>query len=607
VNWIDWTIIGMYVVSALAIGVLFTKKAGESTADFFVAGRSLPWWIAGTSIVATTFSADTPLFVAGLARTVGISGNWFWWSGAIGTVASIFFFAKLWRRTQAVTDVEFLILRYKNGTPVKSLRVFNVFYNGVFVNCVVMASVTLAMAKIMKVMLHLSDDPLFTLGALKVTSTVVLLIILGGCAVFYTTLSGLYGVVYTDLIQFALAMVGSIGLAIVVYLDASSGPGLMAKLQSAPDFKETLINFIPDLSKWNMPTFAFYVFMFMAWWAAVPSGGYFVQRLLACKSEKDSVLAFLWFNFLHYVVRSWPWVLVGLLSIITFHNLPDAESAFPLMIDKFLPVGLKGAMVASLLAAFMSTLDTQLNWGTSYLINDFYEPYVAPNRSEEHYVAMSRLFMLLLTVVALISSAFLASILDAYKYLGLLWGGVSTVLIARWYWWRVNPQSEIAAIATSLLLSVVLAFSLPDARDEAGKVLTDYYTLRLMIVVFSSTIMWIIVAFLTSKEPDDRAIEFYKRMRIPGPGWRKVAEMTGVEPEEGQLGAATLGWLGCVALIIGLLIGVGKLLFHEWEQGTIAIIIALVGGIVMALQFKKLTFIDDTDSSEELKAATADQ
>ena len=609
-NWIDWSIIGLYVVSALVIGVVFTKKAGESTDDFFVAGRSLPWWIAGTSIVATTFSADTPLFVAGLARTVGISGNWFWWSGAIGTVASIFFFAKLWRRTQAVTDVEFLVLRYNDGAPVKSLRVFNVFYNGVFVNCVVMASVTLAMAKIMNVMLHLSDKPLFTVLGMKVTSTVVLLVILGGCAVFYTTLSGLYGVVYTDLIQFALAMIGSIGLAIVVYIDASKGAGLMAKLQSAPDFKETLVSFIPDLSTFNLPTFAFYVFMFMAWWAAVPSGGYFVQRLLACKSEKDSVLAFLWFNFLHFVVRSWPWVLVGLLSIITFHGLKDAESAFPMMIDKFLPVGLKGAMVASLLAAFMSTLDTQLNWGTSYLINDFYEPYIAPDRDEEHYVAMSRIFMLLLTVAALVASAFLSSILDAYKYLGLLWGGVSTVLIARWYWWRVNPQAEIAAIVTSLTLSIVLAVWMPDAKGANGEMLADYYTIRLLIVTLFAFIMWVTIAFVTSKEPSERAIAFYKRMRIPGPGWRKVAEITGVEPEEGQLVAATFGWIGCVALILGLLIGVGKLLFHEWGQGFISVGIALAGGILMALQFKRLTFIsdapkDDGKEDEPREAAAA--
>jgi SSS family solute:Na+ symporter len=211
---------------------------------------------------------------------------------------------------------------------------------------------------------------------------------------------------------------------------------------------------------------------------------------------------------------------------------------------------------------------------------------------------MSRLFMLLLTVAALIASAFLSSILDAYKYLGLLWGGVSTVLIARWYWWRVNPQSEIAALATSLTLSIILALFLPDVKDADGKLVTDYYTLRLMIVVFTSAIVWVIVAFATSKEPDERAIEFYKKMRIPGPGWRKVAEMTGVKPEEGQLLVATLGWIGCVALIIGLLIGVGKLLFHEWAQGATAIAIAGAGGILMALQFRKLTFNDTPSDSE---------
>ena len=587
---IDWGIVALYVLSALGIGMLFTKKAGNSTADFFVAGRSLPWWIAGTSIVATTFSADTPLLVAGLARKTGIYANWFWWSGAIGCIASVFFFSKLWRRTEAVTDIEFIVKRYDKGHSAKFLRIFNVFYNGVLVNCVVMASVTLAMAKIIKVLLNLSDDTIFTMPVFgDINATGILLVILGAAAVFYTALSGLYGVVYTDLIQFALAMIGSIGLAIVVYVDASHGNGMMAKLTASPDFKESLLWFIPDLHHFSLTVFGFIVYITVSWWAAVPSGGYYVQRLLACKTEKDSMLAFLLFNILHFIVRSWPWVLVGTLSIIYFPSLADPESAFPEMINKFLPVGLKGAMVASLLAAFMSTLDTQLNWGTSYLINDLYEPYIAPAKSEKHYVLASRLSMLGLTIVALLVSTRLTSIIDAYKYLGLAWGGIGTVMIARWYWWRVNPWSEITAFAGSLVIGNLLAFYLPDVKEPEP---IDYYTVRLLITIVSVTILWVIVTFLTgSKQPTEKHIEFYRKMRIPGPGWRKVAELAGVEPVKGELMTNTLAWIGCTVFILGLLISIGKFLFHEWTPAFIYLAVATAGGLLLRRQMKRMTFL----------------
>jgi len=270
---IDWAIVALYVLSAIGIGVLFTKKAGNSTVDFFVAGRSLPWWIAGTSIVATTFSADTPLFVAGLSRTTGIHGNWFWWSAAIGSIASVFFFAKLWRRTEALTDIEFVVKRYEATAARSSLRVFRVFYNGVFVNCVIMASVTLAMAKIAKVILNLSNEALFEMPLFgPVTPTGVVLLLLGGSALLYSALSGLYGVVYTDLVQFVLAMLGSIGLAVIVYMDASGNGGMMTKLAASPDFKSSLVWFIPELSSFNLLTFAFFVYIFVACGAPFPAG-----------------------------------------------------------------------------------------------------------------------------------------------------------------------------------------------------------------------------------------------------------------------------------------------------------------------------------------------
>ncbi|MFZ9012270.1 MAG: sodium:solute symporter family transporter [Anaerohalosphaeraceae bacterium] len=281
---IDWVIVAAYIVIAIGIGAFFTKRAAQNTDEFFVAGRSLPWFIAGTSIVATTFSTDTPLFVAGMSRDTGISSNWFWWSVAVGQIATVFFFARLWRRTGVVTDLEFVVKRYKASASRSFLRIFKVFFDGILINCTVIASVTLAMTKIMKTMLNISDTPLFTMPFFgEITFTAVLLLILAGSAVLYSCLSGLYGVVYTDLVQFALAMIGCIGLAVIVYIDASKGVGLMQKLSEAPDFKPETLNFFPDLNSLNLLSFAFVVYILVGVTGAA-GNGYFVQRLLATRS-----------------------------------------------------------------------------------------------------------------------------------------------------------------------------------------------------------------------------------------------------------------------------------------------------------------------------------
>jgi len=356
----DWVIVGMYVLAAIAIGAAFKKKADASTEGFFLADRSLTWVVAGTSIVATTFSADTPVFVAGMSRGTGIHYNWFWWSAIIGQLATVFFFSRLWRRSGIVTDIEFLMKRYEPTPENHLLRIFKVFFDGVYINCVIMASVTLAMAKVFKVVLGLSDQALYHLPLIgDVTPTGLLLCVLGSTAVLYSALSGLYGVVYTDLIQFALAMTGSILLAIIVYVNISTGDGLHANLESAPGFDRAVLNFLPDLSHWDTAVFTFLVFIGVSWWSAAPGNGYTVQRMLSTRSERDSFLAFLWYNICHYLLRPWPWIIVGVCSLYYFPELADPEASFPSMIAKFMPVGLKGVMVASLLAAFMSTLDTQ--------------------------------------------------------------------------------------------------------------------------------------------------------------------------------------------------------------------------------------------------------
>ncbi|MAI66741.1 MAG: hypothetical protein CMJ26_02550 [Phycisphaerae bacterium] len=546
-TWIDWTIVGLYVASAIGIGAWFTRKASQGTANFFVAGRSLGWFVAGTSIVATTFAADTPVFVSAMSRTEGISANWFWWSVLIGQVATATIFARLWRRSEVITDVEFVQLRYGPGPITKLLRVFKSFFQGVFVNCVVMAAVTLAMVKITTVLLGIQPE-----------HTWIVLLVLGLVGLLYSAMSGLYGVVYTDMVQFSLAMIGSIGLAVLAYIDASSGEGMMAKLAASSDFKPELLEFFPRYDEISWPLFTFIVYIMVLWWASAPGKGYSVQRLLATKSERDAKLAFLWYAFLHYVMRPWPWIVVGILSLIYFPQVEDSEHVFPLMIDHFLPTGLKGIMVAAMLAAFMSTIDTHLNWGASYLVNDVYEPYIKPNATPRHYVWIARFTMVFIMAAAIVATTLIPDILSAFKFIAVFFAGIGTVMIARWFWWRVNARTELASlIATVLLGSIVLVFLQDTEKDLFG--------LRVLVMAFGVSAIWIPVAFLTSKQPSKAAIAFHNKMQIGGTGWNAISTVPA------ELTAGIYEWIIVMALLLCILLGTGKLLFHEWLVGGILI------------------------------------
>jgi solute:Na+ symporter, SSS family len=600
---VDWIIIGTYVLAAVGYGLYFTKKAARSTDDFFVAGRTLPWYIAGTSLVAATFSSDTPLMVAGMSRQIGISWNWFWWAFALGNIATVFFFAKLWRRTEAVTDIEFISQRYEPSKAVSVLRVFKVFYDGVLINCVVMGSITLAMSKILIILLHLSDKPVFTMPIFgAISAPTIILIILGITVLIYTVTAGLYGVVYLDTIQFILAMIGAIALCIFVYSDASGGEGVVAKITSSPDYKDGLLSFFPDLSSFNLATFTFFIFITMIWLSQAPGGYFYVQRLLATRSERDSVFAFLWYNILHYIVRSWPWILVGMLSLYYIPKFTDPDTIYPQMIDKFLPIGLKGIMAASLLAAFTSSINTSLNWGSSYLINDFYMPFVAKGKSQKHYVLVSRIATVLLTFAALLVTLKLTRIFEAYKYIGLIMGGLGPVLILRWYWWRVTAWSEISALVATLIVSTFLVNSHnPWFSDANGK---DHFSVRLCITLLTVTPIWVIVTFLASREPKGRVLEFYKKMKISGPGWHKVQQMTGVEPFKGEFRVNSIAWLSCVIFILSLVIGIGKLLFHEWATVVLCGVIAAISGYVLKQAMAKMDkFLGGTDSKQPASSA----
>jgi SSS family solute:Na+ symporter len=564
---IDWVIVGLYLASAIGIGLWFTRRASRSTADFFVADRSLGWFVAGTSIVATTFAADTPVFVAGISRETGISGNWFWWSVLIGQVATATIFAKLWRRSEVMTDVEFVKFRYGKGQITTILRIFKSFFMGIGVNCVIMAAVTLAMVKITTVMLDLDPSAMHDLGFMEISSTWLVLIVLGSVGLLYSALSGLYGVVYTDIVQFSLAMIGSIGLAVIAYCDASSGEGLMAKLAASPDFKPELLQFFPRFDTLSWPLFTFIVYIMMLWWASAPGKGYSVQRLLATKSERDAKLAFLWYSFLHYVLRPWPWIVVGLLSIIYFPGIEDVETAFPLMIDHFLPAGLKGVMIAAMLAAFMSTIDTHLNWGASYIVNDVYQPFIEPYADQKHYVMVARISMVFITIAALISTTLIPSILGAFMFLGVFFAGIGTVMIARWFWWRVNALTELVALVATIIVATLTLIYIPNVTGDEP---INKFALRVLVTTFSVAAIWIPVAMFTSREPDDAAIAFHKRMQIGGIGWKRVGDASSA------LGSGLYEWVLVVALLLCILLGTGKLLFHEWAIGGVLIGCAVV-------------------------------
>ena len=575
-TFIDWAIVAAYVVAAFLIGLAFAKRAGQGVAEFFVAGRSLPWYIAGTSMVATTFAADTPVFISAMVREQGIYANWLWWSWIIGFMVSTFFFAPLWRRSNAITEIEFLRHRYDPTPTMAGLCIFKATYDGLFVNCVVMATVTLAMSKLLTVLLGLSPDAALDLPVLGPVPVVALVLAaLGLVAVGYTVLSGLYGVVYTDLIQFTLAMVGSIALAVIVWVDLADKGGIAAGVRNVVGPDAATLRFLPEFG-FDLTTATFVILLMVGWWIHAPGTGYMVQRTLATRSEKDALLSWYWFSLCHFVIRSWPWIIVGVASVVYFPVLADAELSYPSMIDELMPVGLKGIMIASLLAAFMSTLDTHMNWGASYLVNDIYRPYLAPHRPPRHYVAVARLSMLVLAVTAVLLATVLSGVLDAVKYIAVMVGGIAFPLIARWYWWRINVWSEISAMVSSLIVGNALLLLVPDQPGE------DWFAVRLLINSLSGAAVSVIATLLTSKpEPTPQAIAFYRRMRIPGFGWERVRRIE-------RLGKTPFSWranaiccLASIALLTAVLLGVGYLIFDDQPRFLLMLAIAIPATVLI--------------------------
>jgi len=423
---VDWSIIIIYMMISIAVGLYFTKRGSKGLLEYFVAGREVNWWLAGTSIVATSFAADTPLAITAIVRTRGLQGNWYWWSGIMGGVLCVFFYARLWRRANLITDAEFMEIRY-HGKPAAFLRGFHAFYRSIFWNSIVLGWVILAMYKIVHVLL----------GWPKVMSTWALVFI----AIIYIFFSGLWGVIATDFFQFILAMTGSIILAGIVMVKTGGPAALITKsiaaaeaanaagVQSRVVESSQLVNIFPNLESSNLAVITFLVFILVQWWGGGEGGGFLAQRLFSCKNEKHSLLAVLWYNFAHYAIRPWPWIVVGLASLIYFPNIADPETAYPRMMVKFLPNGLRGMMVAAFLAAFMSTVVTHINWGASYLVNDIYKRFLVKGASEKHYVWMSRLSIIFMTILAGSACLMMKSIYSAWLFVMSLMVGTAIIVV----------------------------------------------------------------------------------------------------------------------------------------------------------------------------------
>ncbi|MCH2206876.1 MAG: Na+:solute symporter [Lentisphaerales bacterium] len=619
-HWIDWLVVILFVAASLAIGLYFTKKASKGKEDFFLAGRSLGWFVAGTSIVATTFSSDTPQWVAGVSRDQGISGNWLWWCAAIGQIGAIFFLARYWRRSEVVTEVDFVQLRYGDSRSSKALRVFKSLFDGLLVNCTIMATVTLAMAKVTTIVLGLSTEPIFFLPIVGgVTWMAIILVFLTVFVLAYSALSGLYGVVYTDLFQFCFAMIGTMALAIIMYVDASSGEGLIHKLQAVPNFEMSMLNMIPDLSIWNVGTMLFLVYVGILWMMSFPTGGFHVQRLLSTKNENEATKAFLWYYFANYVLRSWPWIVVGMLAMVYFPDIKNPEDSYALAISQFLPVGLKGIMVASFLAAYMSTISTHLNWGTSYVVNDFYQAFINKQATSQNIVFVSRLCMVIMLVFAAVIATKITMMITAFQFLTQVWAGVGLVLIARWYWWRVSAATEFVCLAVTVILTAVLNIdfiskeflesihlSIGMGSEIKGWVI---FGIRITAMTIIPPLLWIPFAFLSSSKPKDHDLSFYRKLRISSFGWSKVEKLTGVPSPKGEFATNFKGWFVTVICLYGLMLGIGSLLFHQWTPALGYLAAASISGYFLIGMMKRQAFSgladkmepeNITNSSEEL-------
>ncbi len=622
---LDWAIIIGSILICFVPALFYGKKSGESTSEFFASGRSVPWWLAGLSMVATTFSSDTPNWVTEQVRKFGVAGNWQWWAFVFTGVATVFFFARLWRRSGVMTDLEFYEQRY-SGKPASAVRGFRAVYLGLFFNCFIMGMVTLAACKIANILFGM--DPWMTI------------VICGVLNVVFAAHSGLWGVLIIDMVQFFIKMTAVIAAAYFALVEVAKRTGVgetalsglremvsrLGELQVKTDLGthgaqpeisaidgtgQPLLHIMPNFDMWQLSLMIFIIPIAIGWWAnwypgAEPGGGsYIAQRMLASKSEKDSLGGTLFFNLAHYVLRPWPWIITALCSIIIFPDLksiqdafPNADpelighdSAFPAMLQ-FLPVGFMGLMVGGLIAANSSTILTHLNWGASYLVHDFYRRFMNPTASEKHYVSAGRVCTLLLYVVAAWISTFLTSAQEAFQVLISIGAGTGLLYMLRWFWWRISAWCEIVAMISSFVISVAL-FTIGKLNAAGVIDLSIPFAQGVILTVFFTSVCWLLTAYFGPQTDKQTLIAFYKKVRPAGPGWNAIrAELgeapSGVKESGDHMGLATVGWVSGCVVIWSSLFAIGKFLYGDWTMAWILTAVFVVSGIILLQAIRRL-------------------
>jgi SSS family solute:Na+ symporter len=560
----DWLVVALYFVVSAAIGLAYTRRASQSLADYFVTGRSLPWWLAGTSMVATTFAADTPLAVAGLVAKYGVAGNWLWWNGAFSGILTVFFFSRLWRRAGVLTDVEFAELRY-GGRPAAVLRGFRGLYLALPINLIIMGWVTRAMVTILEITLDVNPW--------------VAAVALFGITALYSVLAGLWGVIVTDAFQFVVAMAGSILLAVLAVEWIGGLDALVEQSARHYGSAENAFGLFPPTDQAWLPLSTLLVFLAVQWWAAwypgaePGGGGYVVQRILSAKDERHGLLATLWFNVAHYALRPWPWILVGFVGALRYPDLANPEEGYVRVMVDVLPSPFKGLMLAAFAAAYMSTISTHLNWGASYLVNDVYLRFIRPGAGTRDQVVASRIATGILMLLSLVVMALLSSVEAGWRLLLALGAGTGLVLILRWYWWRVNAWSEISAMAASFVTSLALQATGLGLSDTAS---VDY-ALTMLITVAVTTVVWVTVTLMTPPESPATLERFYRRVRPGGAGWRPVSDRLGFGREPIPGGALSwLNWVAWVIAVYAAVFAVGAMLTGDALRGGVYALAAIV-------------------------------
>ena len=586
---LDWIIIISFLGITLFIGLYFKNKASKSLTDFFLAGRNLPWYIAGISMVATTFAADTPLWVTEVIHKSGISGNWLWWNMLIGGMITTFFFAKLWRRADVLTELEFLDIRY-SGKVVNYFRGFKSIYLGIFFNAIVIGWVNSAMIKIMMVFFGVDF-----ITAFKIVAGLMVLIAI------YSSISGLLGVAITDALQFVLAMAGCIILAVIMVNSEQVG-GIDGLKEKLPEWR---FDFFPNFDKGNtIGTFtvsilAFISFIGVQWWAswypgAEPGGGgYISQRMMSTKTEKDSVFATLFFQIAHYCLRPWPWIIVGLCALVVYPELTDknAGEGFVRAMNDFMPSGLKGLLFTAFLGAYMSTISTQLNWGASYLTNDLYKRNFGKDKTQKQLVNVGKLFTVLIMVVAVITTTFIETIDGAARFLIGSSAGLGAVLILRWYWWRINIWSEISATIAPLLGYTIAKYVIaPRYEIGSSNVFIENEGILLVTTLFT-TVVWIIVTYATKPTAESKLISFYKKVKPDG-SWKPIKKKLGITTSNSNLIYLTFCWFTSVIMTYSILFFIGKLIFKEWDSALTWGITAFVSFVIFRFALRKTSILD---------------